>query len=132
MKEAKDGYKEVFDWLLDTMRQLGVEVDKPLKLGGGGETDLFNPMSCAVAFLAYIYTIEPPFYYYVNRACVLKDRSLLKQLGPYATAIYFMLQTAESERKDTIRGGRVIDKWGSSNLGWFAGSFIIFRGVKMT
>lgn len=26
----------------------------------------------------------------------------------------------------------MIDKWGSSQLGWFSGSFILFRGTKMT
>ena len=52
--------------MVDLLRSKGIEVDKPLRLGGGGETDLFNPMGTAVAFLMYLYSIEPPFYYYLN------------------------------------------------------------------
>lgn len=118
--------------MIELLRKSGIEVDKPLKLGGGGETDLFNPMSTAVAFLMYLYSIEPPFYYYLNQAFINRDRSMLKQLGPYSVALYFILQHAESVRKDTIRCGRDIDKWGSSKLGWLSGSFVLFRGAKLT
>jgi len=61
-----------------------------------------------------------------------KDRSKLKALGPFACALYFILQQSESRRVDTIKSGRVIDKFASSPLGWFSGSFILFRGVVMS
>ena len=66
--ETKLGYKEVFKFIIDTLNL--PDIDKPLKLGGGGELDLYNPMSTAVALLMYLYTIEPPFYFYVNQACI--------------------------------------------------------------
>lgn len=89
IQDTKNSYAEVFTQLLKFIEIPGK--DKPLKLGDHSDLDLHNPNSVVVAFLCYLYSIEPPFYFYVNQACMQRDKSMLKSLGPYATAIYFML-----------------------------------------
>ena len=42
------------------------DINQPLNLGEGGQTDLYNALGVAVSFVMFMYTIEPPFYYHLN------------------------------------------------------------------
>lgn len=77
----------------------------------------------------YLYSMEPPFYAELNSACRNKDESLVGMLGPFATAIYWIISNAERERIDRVLAGEQIGRDGP--LGNFAGSFLLFRFVYL-
>jgi len=60
----KKDYREVFDFLQQSIDIS--DVNQPLNLGEGGQTDLYNALGVAVSFVMFMYTIEPPFYYHLN------------------------------------------------------------------
>ena len=56
----------------------------------------------------YMYSLEPPIYYYLNQACRTMDKSKLDTLGPYACVLYRMLRLSrgcDAERVDKMRVG---------------------------
>jgi len=86
----------------------------------------------------YMYSLEPPIYYYLNQACRTMDKSKLDTLGPYARVLYVMLDCGrwcDMERVDKMRVGEDDGKgsnWKPTTpLGYFSQSFFTFRGVKM-
>ena len=86
----------------------------------------------------YMYSLEPPIYYYLNQACRTMDKSKLDTLGPYAVVLWRMLlrgRSCDSERDDKMRVGYEDGYEGmlipTTPLGYFSQSFFTFRGVKM-
>jgi len=86
----------------------------------------------------YMYSLEPPIYYYLNQACRTMDKSKLDTLGPYAAVLFRMLEwgvVCDEERVDTMRvgtdDGKDSDWKPTTPLGYFSQSFFTFRGVKM-
>ena len=89
----------------------------------------------------YMYSLEPPIYYYLNQACRTMDKSKLDTLGPYARVLYEMLwygDVCDMKRDDKMRvgvndgnDGDWLDPKPTTPLGYFSQSFFTFRGVKM-
>ena len=86
----------------------------------------------------YMYSLEPPIYYYLNQACRTMDKSKLDTLGPYARVLFEMLwlgANCDEERVDKMRvgwdDGEYSDEEPTTPLGYFSQSFFTFRGVKM-
>ena len=56
--------------------------------GFGGKKDDYDlqwPTSKACFLVLFLYSIEPPLYFYLNDACRTKNKALLPMLGPFAT-----------------------------------------------
>ena len=68
--------------------------------GSAVKGGIFNPNSKIVQTLLWIYTIEPPIYADLNSACREMNLDLLDDLGPYAIALFYILQGTESYRSD--------------------------------
>ena len=65
--------------------------------------DLFNPKSKGCFIVLWLYSIEPPLYYFFNEACRLRNKAVVPLLGPFAAAIAIILNGfAEVERPDKI------------------------------
>jgi len=86
----------------------------------------------------YMYSLEPPIYYYLNQACRTMDKSKLDTLGPYAMVLYVMLlfgNNCDAKRVDKMRlgedDGMDSDRKPTTPLGYYSQSFFTFRGVKM-
>jgi len=79
------------------------DVDKPFNINSGDPIySLWNPNSCAVHLMLWLYSMEPPLYFSLNEACRSLDQHLLSQLGPFAAAISTVLFYAEMKRKDKV------------------------------
>ena len=63
---------------------------------------LHNPCSKAVYFILWVYSMEPPIYFWLNQACRQKDTSKLRMLGPLAAALGEVLNYAEDNRSDKV------------------------------
>lgn len=63
----KENYRPVFDYILSSVESV-LDVNKPLRITGGDHYDLTNPYGVAACLVCYFYSIEPPFYAYLNRA----------------------------------------------------------------
>jgi hypothetical protein len=92
------------------------------------EYNLWNPNSKACFIVLWLYSIEPPLYYFFNEACRLRNKAVLPLLGPFAAAVGAILLGAEWTRADTIKRGY---KQPDSPLGCMAGAFLLFRGSLM-
>ena len=69
--------------------------DKPFKSYDDPIYGLRNPHSKAVYLLLWLYSIEPPLYFALNKACRQKDQTKLSMLGPFAAAWGEVLFRAE-------------------------------------
>ena len=95
----------------------------------GSEYDLWNPKSKACFIVLWMYSIEPPLYFFLNEACRLRNQNVVPLLGPFAAAVAIILDgRAEDRRPDKIEYGRDID---NSPLGCMAGAFLLFRGALL-
>ena len=56
--------------------------DEPLTL-----ENLRDPNNTSIQAIMYMYTIEPPFYYDLNREALMCNSTKLKSLGPLARAL---------------------------------------------
>ena len=92
------------------------------------EYNLWNPNSKACFIVLWLYSIEPPLYYFFNEACRLRNKAVLPLLGPFAAAVGAILGGAECDRADTIMPAY---KQPDSPLGCMAGAFLLFRGSLM-
>ena len=57
----------------------------------------------------YMYSLEPPIYYYLNQAMRKMDTTKLDTLGPYARVMFGMLwlgTDCDEKRVDNMRTGR--------------------------
>ena len=61
---------------------------------------LRNPESKACYSLVWMYSLEPPLYYMLNKAMRSKNKAYLQMLGPFAQAISAVLGSAERFRND--------------------------------
>ena len=66
---------------------------------------LWTPTSKACFLVLFLYSIEPPLYFYLNDACRTKNKALLPMLGPFAYAGYEVLYGAEENRGDKMEMG---------------------------
>ena len=67
---------------------------------------MFNPNSRAVFVVLWLYSIEPPFYFYLNKACRRRDPTYLPMFGPFAAALFMVLRGAEKYRGDKLQSGK--------------------------
>ena len=72
--------------------------------GWDSEMNLANPYSKAVFIVLWLYSIEPPFYYFFNEASRNKDQEQLPNFGPFAAALIFATYS-EFNREDKIEMG---------------------------
>ena len=65
--------------------------------------DMYNPNSKVCFLILWIYSLEPPLYFFFNKACRDRDLKLLPLLGPFAWALGDILGgAAERDRPDTM------------------------------
>ena len=121
----KEECREVFEFILYSVDY--ADVDKPIKY-----EECCDPNSVVVCLVLYLYSIEPPFYAYINKACKEQDKTKLKTLGPIVRVLYQILVGGgtESSREDRITTGQDRVKCKVS-LGFYSESFILFRGAAM-
>lgn len=128
--DVKKQYKDVIDYMLqgfyyrDAYQPLAIGVEEK-----NSDNDLWNPRGKAVCLIMYMYSIEPPFYAELNNACRCKDPQSIATLGPFATAISYILANAEKERPDRLKDGEVVGSF--TPLGFFGGSFFVYRLVNL-
>ena len=94
MERAAEIFKESFKSVFD-MVELGNR-DKPLNRDVL-RNDPDNPI---VRTIMYLYSLEPPFYRVLNRACREKDVSKIELVGPFAAALGEIVRFQESNRPD--------------------------------
>lgn len=124
-QQAQDDAKQIFEYILECS---GVEdVDRPITY-----EELWDPKSSVVCLLLYLYSIEPPFYADVNKAIRLRDKAMLRTLGPFVRCLYQILVGGgtESVRSDRLLHGRD-DLTLPGNMGFFSQSFLLYRGAAM-
>ena len=93
-KNIKQTYSQVFDIILETIDF--PNPDKPFNDSWNDDTyGLNNYRSKGCFLINWLYTIEPPFYYFVNEACRKKDKTMLALLGPFACALYQIIENCE-------------------------------------
>ena len=93
------------------------------------EYGLCKPESKACFIVLWLYSIEPPLYYFFNEACRLRNKAVVSLLGPFAAAVGMILcGYAEMNRPDTIKPGSLQH---DSPLGCMAGAFLLFRGCLL-
>ena len=101
MVHVQETYRRVFE-LIQRLINFP-DLDKKLGFYTGDEYDLCNPKSKACFIVLWLYSIEPPLYYFVNEACRLRDKTVVPLLGPFLAAIAIILDGyAEGERPDKI------------------------------
>ena len=89
--------------------------------------NLYNPKSKGCFIVLWLYSIEPPLYYFVNEACRLRDKTVVPLLGPFLAAIAIILDGyAEGKRPDKREVGWKLED--NSPLGCMSGAFLLFRG----
>ena len=90
-------YRRVFNTILaliyfpDLDRRFERETGDPVY-------DLYNPISKACFSMLWMYSLEPPLYNMLNKACRNRIKALLPILGPFACAISSVLDGAERAR----------------------------------
>jgi len=93
---------------------------------------LLDPENKFVKLMFYMYSMEPPLYADLNRACRSMDETKLHSLGPYARVIFHMLNwgsVLDSKRPDPLKMGKEVGH--DSLYGKYDGSFMTFKGVIM-
>ena len=106
-----------------------------------GEYDVSQPMTWEICCDPYhpvtqlvltLYSMEPPFYKDLNNASRQLDQTKLKTLGPFAMAIFRVLEggdVSDRKRDDGLElGHRFKD---TDPLGYFCRCFLLFRGALM-
>ena len=105
----------------------------------GGITRPFEPLTAqqlkdakdpSTILILWLTTIEPPFYACLSKECIAQDLINLDTLGPFAFALELILTGAEQSRKDAVKTGQDIGI--QNSLGFFAGSFLLFKGAFLT
>ena len=93
-------YRRVFNTILALIAF--PDLDKEFEFETGSVYDLMNPESKACFSMVWMYSLEPPLYHMLNKACRNRIKALLPILGPFACAISMVLTGAERFRKDKI------------------------------
>ena len=119
-------YQRVFETILALVAF--TDPDQKFNVNEGDEYDLWKPDSKACYSVVWMYSLEPPLYWLLNRAMRTKNMAYLQMLGPFAQAIWAVLSGAERGRNDKIQPG--VDMNPENNpLGYMAGSLLVFRGA---
>jgi len=108
LHRVKQTYNNVFDIILLLISF--PDLDKKFEIKNIGVTDpkydLKNPNSKACFLLFWLFTIEPPLYFFSNEACCKQDKKVIRELGPFALGLGFILAGAELFRKDRLPKGK--------------------------
>ena len=123
---VQETYRRVFE----TIQRLINFPDLDKKFDRDGEEyGLCKPESKACFIVLWLYSIEPPLYYFFNEACRLRNKAVVSLLGPFAAAVGIILNgSAEEKRPDTIKRRSLQH---GSPLGCMAGAFLLFRGCLL-
>jgi len=82
----KNTMRKVFNLMLLSLDMPDSDITKPMT------REVFeNPYSPEVLLILNLYSMEPPFYAALNKAMRDLDMDKLKTLGPFAMAIYWVL-----------------------------------------
>ena len=54
-----------------------------------------DPYNSSIQAITYMYTIEPPFYYDLNKASLELNGTKLKSLGPFARVLSGILKSSQ-------------------------------------
>lgn len=98
------------------------------------EYSLYNHASKACFLILWFNSIEPPFYFHLNEASRKKDQQLLPFLGPFACALYQILEKAEAYKRDCLELGYKKHQPQFNKLhprGFMCSSFVVFRGASL-
>ena len=94
LEKAYQQYKQAFDKLIG-MVDLG-DPDKPIEVN----VLRFEPNNPIVQTILYLYSLEPPFYRHLNRACREKDISKVDKVGPFAATLGEIVRNQDAFRED--------------------------------
>ena len=94
-------YQRVFETILALVAF--TDPDQKFKTWSEDEYDLFQPDSKACYSVVWMYSLEPPLYWLLNRAMRTENMAYLQMLGPFAQAICYVLMMAEDRRNDKIQ-----------------------------
>ena len=127
----KRNYKMVFMKILEFA---GItDIHEPLQYSETEENGLYNPEGRAVMLILWLYSIEPPFYSYLNKAMRKLDTTYLQLLGPFAKALHVIIVEAEKNRKDALRNAEEIIRFKEEDpLGNQSCMFLHFKGIPMS
>ena len=85
----------------DLDQKFNLGYDKDWNFSTESDYNLVNPKSKGCFIVLWLYSIEPPLYYFVNEACRLRDKTVVPLLGPFLAAIAIILDgNAEGKRPD--------------------------------
>lgn len=78
------------------------DLDSPLQCSypAKGDFNLWNENGKVTCLIYWFYSIEPPLYAALNKACMTMDMELIEMLGPWARAISVNLSQSETEMND--------------------------------
>lgn len=103
------------------------DLDKPLSIA-----TLKDSESIEFKFIMYLYTMEPPLYYDLNKASREVDMDKVETLGPLAKALYTLLDVSiTSSKYEPLHLKQGILNGYQNPMGKFAKSFLLFRGVHI-
>lgn len=109
------------------------EPNEPLQYSETEDNGLYNPDGRAVMLILWLYSIEPPFYSFLNKAMRKLDTTHLKLLGPFAKALHVIIVEAEKNRTDALRNAEDIIRFKQEDpLGNQSCMFLHFKGIPMT
>jgi len=89
-----------------------------------------DPYSPEVQLILYLYSMEPHFYTDLEVACQNMDTSKLKSLGPYAKALFGVLEhgwQSDRKREDALEIGCTLED--SDPVFEYARCFLLFKGA---
>lgn len=90
-----------------------------------------DPSNPQTQLILRLYSMEPPFYSYLNNACREMDMQKIETLGPFAKAIFKVLgcgKYSDERREDAIEQGV---QFTFHKIGSMCRSFLLFRGALM-
>ena len=95
--------RKTFNKLLTSLDMGDYDINQPIT------DDIYcNPCHPVTELILILYSMEPPFYADLNKACRDLDHQKLKTLGPFAKAIFGVLRFGEysdMKRVDAIEVG---------------------------
>ena len=95
------GFRNIYDLLYQCLTDTDFKSPIDFK-------ELWNPNSPFTQIMYYMYSLEPPIYYYLNQAMRKMDTTKLDTLGPYACVMFRMLNLGtfcDKKRVDKMRVG---------------------------
>jgi len=87
--------------IFEIMNMVKGTINKKVMNDAGIQNGILNPNSKITGLILWLYTIEPPLYYYVNETCRKMDMKALKNLGPYIRVLFKCLRSQDIEKHDS-------------------------------